>query len=92
MGREATTRTRGRKWMRIRAQVLSRCGHLCEQCTKGGKTTPARHVDHITPLHKGGTDDLNNLMGLCIPCHEAKTADDMGYRHKAKIGLDGWPE
>ena len=77
--------------MRIRSLALSRCNHLCEQCTKQGKATPARHVDHITPLHKGGTDDLANLKGLCIPCHEAKTAQDMGYKARQAIGLDGWP-
>jgi 5-methylcytosine-specific restriction enzyme A len=90
--RDDSPRTRGRKWMRIRGQIMTRANHLCEQCAKDGKTTPAREVDHITPIFKGGTDALSNLAALCIPCHEAKTARDMGYKHKARIGLDGWPE
>lgn len=84
-------RTRGRKWMRIREQVLQRCNHLCEQCLKDGRDTPAREVDHIVPLHKGGTDALDNLSALCIPCHEAKTARDMGYRLRTRFDRSGKP-
>ena len=93
MRRDTTpTRTRGRKWMVIRAKVMARCNHLCEHCAKQGRTTPARQVDHIKPLSQGGTDALDNLAALCIPCHEAKTAKDMGYRPRQAVGLDGWPE
>lgn len=87
-----TERTRGRKWMRIRSQVMTRCNWLCEHCAQQGRVTPALEVDHIKPLHKGGTDALDNLAGLCAPCHEAKTARDMGYAVKVTIGVDGWPE
>ena len=30
-------------------------------------------VDHITPLHMGGTDDPDNLQALCPACHRRKT-------------------
>jgi hypothetical protein len=33
-------------------------------------------VDHITPLYKGGTNDLNNLQALCRNCHGQKTIND----------------
>ena len=79
--------------MRIRAKAMARANWLCEHCTKQGKTTPAREVDHIKPLHKGGTDAMDNLAALCVACHEAKTAKDMGFeaKRKVKIGADGWP-
>lgn len=35
--------------------------------------TPGKQVDHIVPLAKGGTDDLENLQLLCIECHKIKT-------------------
>ncbi|OBU85472.1 hypothetical protein MY55_15935 [Chromobacterium subtsugae] len=31
-------------------------------------------VDHIKPLSRGGTDDLENLQFLCRPCNSAKGA------------------
>ena len=34
----------------------------------------ARHVDHITPVRFGGTDEESNLQALCAPCNLAKDA------------------
>lgn len=31
-------------------------------------------VDHIVPLAVGGSNELENLRTLCIPCHRAITA------------------
>jgi 5-methylcytosine-specific restriction protein A len=36
----------------------------------------AQIVDHIVPKRQGGTDDWNNLQGLCWKCHQTKTARD----------------
>lgn len=83
-------RLRGRKWQRIRWQVLS-ANPLCVQCEKAGRVKLASEVDHIVPLHKGGTDDLTNLQGLCADCHVDKTSLDQGHRVKPTIGIDGWP-
>lgn len=78
--------------MRIRERALRRDGWLCVCCAGLGRTTVATEVDHILPLFKGGTDDLENLQSLCGECHARKTAEDMGHRHRPTIGLDGWPE
>lgn len=34
------------------------------------------HVDHITPVAKGGTNDRRNLQLLCPPCNRHKAAKD----------------
>lgn len=34
-------------------------------------------VDHETPLHWGGMDEIDNLQLLCKSCHKAKTKYDM---------------
>ena len=83
-------RTRGRTWERIRQRVLD-ADPLCRMCDAAGLVTAAQEVDHIVPLHRGGTDDPDNLQGLCKPCHAIKTAEDMGWAREA-TGLDGWPE
>lgn len=74
--------------MAIRHRVLSR-DPLCTMCLGRGHLTPAQEVDHIHPLHTGGSNDLSNLQGICIPCHVDKTRRDMGRR--PATGVDGWP-
>lgn len=86
-----TQRLRGRKAVETRKRRL-RAEPLCRHCLAKGITTAATVPDHIVPLKDGGTDDDSNIQCLCEPCHEAKTRKDMGYRHKARIGIDGWPE
>lgn len=88
--RIATTRTRGRTWQRIRAQVLFD-EPLCRACMACGRVTAAAEVDHIKPLHAGGTDARENLQALCASCHADKSAAELGHERREVVGLDGWP-
>lgn len=88
--RIATTRTRGRTWQRIRAQVLFD-EPLCRACMACGRVTAAAEVDHIKPLHAGGTDARENLQSLCASCHADKSAAELGHERREVVGLDGWP-
>ena len=45
-----------------------------------GKQVRAVLIDHIIPRRDGGTDEWNNLQGLCIKCHQNKTASDKSRR------------
>jgi 5-methylcytosine-specific restriction enzyme A len=65
---------------------------LCLSCKAKGIVRLAEELDHIVPVSKGGTNDDGNLQMLCKECHHTKTLDDLGYKPKPKIGLDGWPE
>ncbi|MEU0952807.1 HNH endonuclease [Streptomyces niveus] len=56
-------------WPSIRAQVLARDGFACQMC---GKRTELE-VDHIIPVARGGSWELNNLWTLDSECHEAKS-------------------
>src|SRR5262245_22398279 len=58
----------------LRAQVLSRDGYRCLMC--GAKATDSGvtlQVDHVVPVDRGGTDDLDNLAALCQPCNRGKS-------------------
>lgn len=46
---------------------------LCAECMRQGLVSPAVQRDHIVPLEEGGTDDADNVQGLCLACHEAKS-------------------
>ena len=48
--------------------VIDRDGYICQHCKINKNLT----VDHIFPLSKGGTDDLDNLQLLCRPCNSRK--------------------
>ncbi len=56
------------RWRKLRAFVLKRDNYTCYYC---GITT-ANTCDHLTPLHKGGTDELSNLVAACSACNYSK--------------------
>ena len=63
------------RWQKIRKMVLIR-DTICRDCNKNIAT----NVDHIIPFKNGGSNNLNNLIGLCHSCHSRKTAmSDGGY-------------
>jgi len=55
-------------WRKVAAQARERDGHACTQCG-----APAHQVDHVTPVHRGGTDTLDNAQTICDAHHDAKT-------------------
>lgn len=59
-------------WDSTRQRILDRdprCRLAGPRCT--GHST---EVDHIVPVHRGGTHDDANLQGACHTCHAEKTA------------------
>jgi hypothetical protein len=55
---------------KIRIHVFMRDGHKCKLCGSGAPL----EVDHVIPVSKGGSSDLENLQSLCIPCNRRKGA------------------
>ena len=90
--RSATNaRIRGRKWMATRERIMARDCGMCQPCKRKGQISIGTEVDHITAISNGGSNDDENLEVICRQCHNAKTDEDLGYRHKPTIGVDGWP-
>ena len=77
--------------MQERRELAMQLDPLCVHCKANGRITMWTELDHITSLKDGGEDILENCQGLCSDCHRNKTAQDMGYKQRQTIGLDGFP-
>ena len=51
----------------VRQEVLRRDGHKCARCDKSGCRLT---MHHIMPRGEGGGDNVENLITLCVPCHD----------------------
>ncbi|MCW7542003.1 HNH endonuclease [Aquabacterium sp. A7-Y] len=65
-------RVTGRRLQEMRHQLFTR-NPLCAECERQGRVTLATQRDHIVPLCEGGSDEPENIQGLCAPCHGEKT-------------------
>lgn len=72
-----TKRLYGDTWGKIRHRILVRDKYTCKCC---GMVSLSNEVDHINPLHMGGSNDDVNLQTLCTECHKAKTAGEARTR------------
>lgn len=88
---QALRKISGHRWQKLRERILRRDASLCQPCKARGHITLAAEVDHITPIHQGGSDDERNLQAICAECHKAKTAAEQGKNRRPEIGPDGWP-
>jgi len=82
-------RLRGRKLQAARLRIWS-ADPRCARCRALVAYPNGFELDHITALHKeGSTNDDDNMQVLCPPCHQVKTAQDMGYKERAKFDAQG---
>lgn len=56
--------------VRLRQAILERDGHQCIRCDCASPL----HIDHITPVAKGGLTVVENLQVLCATCNLSKGA------------------
>lgn len=70
----STKRITGRKGKEIRNRILLRDEYTCQKC---GIVSWHLEVDHIAPLHLGGTECDENRQTLCKKCHDEKTKQEM---------------
>ncbi|WP_454674853.1 HNH endonuclease [Achromobacter pestifer] len=68
----STKRITGRKLQRLRAELFA-AEPLCVECLRQGRVRLATQRDHKKPLFEGGTEEPDNVQGLCDDCHEEKS-------------------
>ncbi len=56
----------------------------CKICGRSSDEVPLE-VDHIVPVSKGGTDEINNLAALCKDCNSGKS--DFNFSNYMDIDL-----
>lgn len=52
-----------------RTEIMARWGWRCAYCDR-----PAEHLDHVSPLSRGGEDVPSNLLPACAACNLTKGA------------------
>ncbi len=63
-------------WKEIRLRILER-DDLCVNASRCFNLSTT--VDHIIDRADGGSDDDDNLQGMCTSCHNSKTARTRGF-------------
>jgi 5-methylcytosine-specific restriction endonuclease McrA len=58
-------------------ELCARYGNKCLAC---GDTEAVLEADHVVPLVKGGSDDINNIQPLCGSCNRKKFVNNFDYR------------
>jgi 5-methylcytosine-specific restriction endonuclease McrA len=62
-------RPNAKEWATLRTTVFARDDYTCAYCgERGGRL----ECDHIVPVAKGGSNDIENLTTACRPCNRAK--------------------
>lgn len=56
--------------LKVRKVILKKYKFTCQNCRSKENLT----IDHIIPVSKGGSDNLNNLTILCKSCNSKKGA------------------
>jgi len=68
----------------VKAFVLARDEHTCQIC-KQGKSGTKLHNHHIVFRCNGGTDSPDNLITLCLDCHEQLHAYSDAQKRSLKL-------
>jgi 5-methylcytosine-specific restriction endonuclease McrA len=62
------------------AEWLALCVSYGEVCLRCGASDVSLTVDHVTPLHHGGSNLIDNIQPLCGPCNSTKGTRSEDYR------------
>jgi len=66
---QKVTRLSGRRWLPLTEQVFERDGYFCSYCLDASGPFA---IDHIIPISRGGSNEMNNLTVACRSCNSSK--------------------
>jgi len=75
-GRDYTTTSES--FMRLKKLVEKRDGGICQYC---GEQSTDGQIDHVVPLSRGGTDNIDNLKWACPRCNLSKGSKTLDEWH-----------
>lgn len=75
---------------KVKLAVMERDNYKCQMCGATVDDGIKLHIDHIIPISKGGTNDIDNLQVLCHKCNLAKTNRTDLKCTREKIGELKW--
>jgi hypothetical protein len=70
-----------KQWRRLSNGVLDGQGGQCLICGETGNFT----CHHVIPLHRGGVDTRENLIGLCGTCHTTLHLLERGVSLRSRL-------
>ncbi len=60
--------------------------HYGGKCLCCGRTDVKLTADHVVPVAKGGTSNIDNIQPLCVPCNSSKKDKTIDYRPGKGLG------
>ncbi|WP_412479902.1 HNH endonuclease [Azonexus sp. IMCC34839] len=76
----STKRIRGNSLAAIKKRFEKKHHRLCAECERQGLVGFGDELDHIVPLHLGGSESDANRQWLCRRHHSEKTASEARAR------------
>ena len=74
---------------KLRHEVFKRDGYRCRECG-ASKDETSLEIDHIVPVARGGTNNIDNLQTLCRECNRMKHTDEwVGGEESVEIDQNG---
>lgn len=76
---------------KLRDAIKSRDGYVCHYCKQTGDEQRGPdgrpwHIDHLTPVSRGGTDEPSNLVVSCATCNIDKNTMTADEYKAARVG------
>lgn len=68
--KRVTGRLSVHSWRKISAAVFQRDDYTCAYCGQRGVRL---ECDHVVPVSRGGSNEMENLVASCVPCNRSKS-------------------
>ena len=81
---QATKRPRGDTLYALMRSFETHNPRICAECKRQGLVSYGDELDHIVPLHLGGSNGHANLQWMCIHHHREKTFQEQKARQNGE--------